>query len=127
MTHWESHESDERNVNVSTKQAFSIFEDWKTKKSALLIIRLINPPPGVSTDIANFSGRIFRVDASLGRVLVIEGTPTSGEHEIAFDLAGTSFAIAPNIADPGGASYAVTARLRGGGMIFFIEDFSRGT
>ena len=114
-------------MNVSTKQAFSIFEDWKTKKSALLIIRLINPPPGVSTDIANFSGRIFRVDASLGRVFVIEGTPTSGEHEIAFDLAGTSFAIAPNIADPDGASYAVTARLRGGGMVFFIEDFSRGT
>src|SRR5215472_15685909 len=88
-----------RNVNVSTKQAFSRFEDWKTKKSALLIIRLINRPPGVSMDIANFSGRIFRVDASLGRVFVIEGTPTSGEQEIVFDLAGASFAIAPNIAD----------------------------
>lgn len=113
-----------RNMNVSTKQAFSIFEDWKTKKSALLITGPITlpTPDGISTGMAKLSARIFRVDSISEQVCV---AAISGEQEIVFDLAGASFAIAPNSADPDGESLVVTARLKERGMLFFVEDFSR--
>lgn len=113
-------------MNVSTKEVFSIFVGWKDKKSALWITGIFAPLAGsiVSTGVPKFLARISHVDLSSESIFVKRD---ADGQELSIDLSGALFAIAPNNADSTGESFVVTARLREGGIAFFVEDFSRDT
>jgi hypothetical protein len=105
-------------MNVPTSEAFSIFEDWKERKSALSIMMGPTRRAGGVEGGVKDSGVITGVSPESGEVVALVGSPESGQRELVFKFSGASFAT-----DTG----ALTAELPDGGMVFFFERKLRDT
>lgn len=101
-------------MNVPISKAFSMFEDWKNKKSALSI--MMGPSrktEGIGGGVKH-SGIVIKVLLASEEVIVLVGSPETGQKELLFKVSGASFA-----ADE--SPLCLTVELSGGGLIFFVE------
>jgi hypothetical protein len=103
-------------MTIPAEEAFPIFEAWRLRTSAPFMTGPLKAGFGGST--GRFAGRVVDVDASCRRVLILAGTPETGEEYVRVELDDASFAVAPG---SGESSVCLTAQLSSGGRVFFVE------
>ena len=109
-------------TTVPREEAFSIFESWKSRKSALYVTGPLERAFGEGE--GRRSGKVVDVDSLSDRLTVLIGTPETGQQEIRFVLTGASYAAAPGT---NGESVCLTVQLSPGDMVFFVEKTQRNT
>jgi len=100
-------------MKVDTKEAFEIFETWKSSKAGLAITGPLESGFNVVRE-GKFRARIVEADPSSETLTVFSGVPGEiGSKEIRLELSGGSF-------DSDGLS-ALTVAFPSGRMLFFVK------